>query len=136
MSRLSDVALTVAPLLAAVRDPRFGAELVFYGVTRNHHDGRPVLRLEYEAYPELAEPELAALVTEAEGRWPCKVALVHRVGVVPQGEPSVIICVAAAHRAEAYEASRWVIDTLKERVPIWKREVYEDGASWRANASS
>jgi molybdopterin synthase catalytic subunit len=112
-----------------------GAVLVFHGITRNHFDGRGVVRLEYEAYGPMAVAEMATIGAEAEERWPgVKVAVVHRTGVVPLGEASVVIAVGAPHRGECYDASRFVIDTLKERVPIWKKEIYADGSAWKANA--
>jgi len=120
---------------AAVRRPEAGAVIVFEGVTRNHHDGRSVLRLEYEAYVEMAERELAAIVRLASDQWPdIRAAVVHRLGVVSLGEASVVIAISAPHRDMAYAASRFLIDTLKAKVPIWKKEVYSDGSTWKANA--
>ena len=118
----------------AVRRDEAGALLVFEGVTRNHHDGRPVVRLEYEAYAEMADRELAGLVQQAVERWPdIRAAVVHRLGVVGLGEASVVIAVSAPHRDAAYAASRFLIDTLKAKVPIWKKEVYQEGSTWKAN---
>ncbi len=136
------IALTPDPidataLEAEVAQGHHGAVLVFHGITRNHFDDRPVLRLEYEAYAPMAVPQMQAIADEAAERWPgVRVAMVHRLGVVPLGEASIVIAVGAPHRAEAYEASRFAIDTLKERVPIWKKEIYHDGSSWRANQPS
>ena len=119
---------------AAVRRAEAGAVIVFEGVTRNHHDGRSVLRLEYESYAAMAESEMAAIAERIRLRWPeVRVAMVHRVGVVPVGEASVVIAVSAPHRAEAYAASQAAIDELKDRVPVWKKEVYADGEAWIAN---
>ena len=119
---------------AAVRRDEAGAVLVFEGVTRNHHGGRSVVRLEYEAYVEMAERELAAIVRLALDTWPgIRAAVVHRLGVVSLGEASVVIAVSAPHRDAAYAANRFLIDTLKAKVPIWKKEVYEDGSTWKAN---
>jgi molybdopterin synthase catalytic subunit len=91
-----------------------------------------VLELEYEAYPEMATDVLAEIVAEAEDRLPgCAVAVVHRVGTVPIGEAAVAIVTAAPHRSEAYEANRFVIEAIKERLPVWKRERFADGSEWR-----
>lgn len=128
-------AIDVSGVLAEVKRHEAGAVLVFEGVTRNHHDGREVVRLEYEAYPEMANRELRALVEEAKRRWPeVRAAIAHRLGIVPLGEASVVIGVSAPHRDEAYQASRFLIDTLKATVPIWKKEIYVDGSVWKANA--
>ncbi len=133
-------AIDVAAVRAAVSDPRFGAVLVFEGVGREDFAGpdgvrRRVRHLAYEAYAEMAVPVLAQIGEEMQARWPgCKVAIVHRTGVVAIGEPSVVIAVGTPHRAEVYEASRYAIEALKERVPVWKKEIYEDGSAWKANA--
>lgn len=127
--------IDVGAVRAAVDDPGFGAVLVFEGVARDSFEGRRVVRLEYEAYAEMAVPVLEAIGAEAAARWPgVRVAAVHRTGVVPIGEASVVIAVGAAHRAEAYEASRYAIEALKQRLPVWKKEIYEDGSAWKANA--
>jgi molybdopterin synthase catalytic subunit len=105
--------------------------VVFIGTTRNHNDGRNVARLEYEAYAGMAEKELEKIAAEARARWQiARIAIAHRPGVVPIGSASVVIVVAAAHRAEAFAAARFTIDTLKEIVPIWKKEFFEGGAVW------
>ncbi len=117
----------------AVRSPAYGAVLCFEGVGRNELDGRPVLALEYEAWTEPAEREMRAICDEAAARWSVRAVIVHRTGRVEIGEPSVVIAVGAAHRSEAYAASRYCIDELKVRVPIWKKEIYADGDAWIAN---
>jgi len=123
--------LDVARVVAAVRDPAAGAVVVFTGTTRRTNAGRRVVRLEYEAHEAMALREMRRLAAEAKGRWRLrKVAMVHRVGLVPVGEPSVVIAVSAGHREEAFAAGRWLIDRLKEIVPIWKKERYRDGAVW------
>lgn len=126
--------IDVAAVRAAVEDPGFGAVLVFEGVARDDFGGRRVKRLAYEGYAEMAVPVMRAIAEEAQARWPCRVAMVHRVGEVPITEASVVIAVGAPHRAECYEASRYAIDELKKRVPVWKKEIYEDGSAWKANA--
>jgi molybdopterin synthase catalytic subunit len=121
--------------IARVASPRFGAQLVFIGTTRDTFEGREVLRLEYEAWPELATRELDAIEAEVAARWPGTAAfIVHRTGVVPSGEASVVIAVGSAHRNAAYAASRYAIEALKARAPIWKKEIYTDGSEWKANA--
>ena len=108
-----------------------GAVATFTGVVRNHHHGKEVLWLEYEAYEEMAETQIDGLITEASRRWPIsQVALRHRLGHLEIGEVSVAIAVAAPHRAEALEACRWLIDTLKAEVPIFKKEAYAGGEVW------
>ncbi len=128
-------AIDVAAVRAAVSDPGFGAILVFEGVARDHFDGRSVTGLSYEAYAEMAVPVLTAIYEEVQQQWPgAKLAVVHRTGGVALGEASVVIAVGTAHRVECYEASRYAIEQLKERVPVWKKEHYVDGSAWKANA--
>jgi molybdopterin synthase catalytic subunit len=115
----------------AVRDPGAGAVVTFVGTTRNENAGRRVHRLEYEAFASMATKEMRRLAAEAVRRWKLrKVAMAHRIGVVPVGEASVAIAVSAGHRGEAFEACRWLIDRLKEIVPIWKKEHYRGGEIW------
>ena len=115
---------------SAVRDPAAGAVVVFTGTTRRTSAGRRVVRLEYEAHETMALREMRRLAAEAKRRWRLeKVAMVHRVGLVPVGEPSVVIAVSAGHREEAFAAGRWLIDTLKQVVPIWKQENFSDGTT-------
>ncbi len=122
--RVTGEALDVGALSAAVRDPRAGAVVLFEGVTRE------VGHLDYEAYVEMAEPKLAAIAAEeAERHGLCAVAVEHRTGTVPLGEPSVIVAASAAHRGEAFAGARAVIDRVKAEAPIWKVEV--DGADRR-----
>lgn len=118
--------------------PGCGAVVLFTGTVRNFADGRPaVTALEYEAYEEAAEPRLAAVAAEARRRWPPlgRVALLHRVGRLEVGEASVLVAVSAPHRDEAFAAARYCIDTLKETVPIWKREEWEGGDGWSPRSS-
>jgi MoaE-MoaD fusion protein len=108
-----------------------GAVVVFEGIVRNNSRGRRTLHLDYEAYEEMALAKLDALAYEARERFGVRfVGMVHRLGRLEIGETSVVIVVSSAHRAEAYEASRWLIDTLKKTVPVWKKETFEDGAVW------
>jgi molybdopterin synthase catalytic subunit len=109
-----------------------GALCLFLGVVRNENDGRPVVRLEYEAYEEMALPMMEEIAAEARGRFGVSdVRIVHRLGRLEVGEVSVAVAAASPHRAEAFAACRHAIDTLKARVPIWKKEFYADGAVWR-----
>jgi molybdopterin synthase catalytic subunit len=123
--------IDVAAVTAAVARPSAGATVTFVGTTRDHNDGRRVSRLEYEAYPEMALAEMRKIGETAQQRWPIeKVAIVHRIGVVPLGEASVVIAVSAGHRHAAFEACHFAIDRLKEVVPIWKKEYFEGGEIW------
>jgi len=135
MFALIDSVIDVQRVSDAVRRDESGAVITFEGVTRNHHDGKGVVHLEYEAYSGMAEAEMAAIGAQVLVQWPgARVAMVHRVGVVGVGEASVVIAVSAPHRDEAYAASRYAIDELKSKVPVWKKEVYADGSVWKANA--
>jgi molybdopterin synthase catalytic subunit len=124
-----DVAAEVAWVKSASRG--IGAVVVFLGTSRDETDGKGVLRLEFEAYPEMAERELAALAGEATERFGLiSLAIVHRTGVVPAGGNIVLIAAAAGHRPAAFDAARWCIDELKRRIPIWKKEHFTDGSRW------
>ncbi|WP_306589825.1 molybdenum cofactor biosynthesis protein MoaE [Geothrix sp. 21YS21S-4] len=119
-------------LRTVTADPRAGAFVLFEGRVRDHHAGRAVAELAYEAYVPMAEKELARLRDEAiERHGLLRCAVHHRIGCVPIGEPAVLVAVASVHRAEAFEAAAWLMDEIKRRVPIWKRETYGDGSeSW------
>ena len=131
MLRLGPAPISMEGLARAVRDPKAGAIVVFLGTTRVSNEGRRVLRLEYEAFAGMAKREMQALVDEARRRWRvCRVAMVHRTGVVPVGQVSVGVAVSSGHRAEAFAACRWLIDRLKRTVPIWKREHFRGGRVW------
>jgi molybdopterin synthase catalytic subunit len=125
---LTGAAIDPAALVREVQSPERGGVVSFAGVVRNHHAGRQVIRLEYSAYGAMAELECARIVAEAEDRWPVAVAMAHRIGAVEIGENAVVVVAAAAHRGDAFEACRHVIDAVKSRVPIWKREYYADGS--------
>jgi molybdopterin synthase catalytic subunit len=121
--------IDVAALQAAA--PSDGALCLFVGIVRDNNGGRAVSHLEYEAYEEMALLEMQAIEREARGRWRLgDVRVVHRLGRLSIGEPSVAVSVVSAHRAEAFEACRYAIDTLKKTVPIWKKEFYADGSAW------
>lgn len=114
-----------------------GAVATFVGVVRNHNEGRPVLRLDYEAYPELAQKEGERIVAEAMGRFPIlDAACAHRVGSLAIGDAAVVAQAAGAHRAEAFRACEWIVEEVKRRVPIWKKEHYADGETEWVNATT
>lgn len=121
-----------AALLAEVARPTAGAIVLFLGTARDHsRDRTGITHLEYEAYPEMVEVKLAEVVTEASARWDLQAVVVeHRVGMVAVGDPSVAVAVAAAHREEAFAAGQFLIDQLKSRVPIWKKEHWAGGGNW------
>ena len=127
-------ALRVDEVVGRVADPAVGAVIAFVGTVRGMTDGREVRHLEYEAYPDMAEETLRQIGDEIRERWKTirKVAIVHRLGRLQIGEISVVIALSAAHRAEVFDAVRYAIDRLKEIVPIWKKEVWSDGAEWRS----
>jgi molybdopterin synthase catalytic subunit/molybdopterin converting factor small subunit len=118
-------------VLAQLKQPADGAAVVFEGVVRDHTRDRRTVFLHYEAYEEMALKQMDSLAQQALQQFPIRdVVLVHRLGRLEIGETSVLIVVASAHRAAAFEACRWLIDTLKRTVPIWKKEYFEDGAVW------
>ena len=129
---LTDAPIDVAALERSVAGSGMGAIVTFVGRARDvADDGRTVIELEYEAYPEMAEAVLDEIRAEAEQRFGVACAAVHRSGLVPIGEAAVAIVTAARHRAGAYEANRFVIEAIKERLPIWKRERFADGSEWK-----
>jgi molybdopterin synthase catalytic subunit len=118
-------------LVARLKRPTDGAAVIFDGVVRDNTRGRRTLYLDYEAYETMALKQMESLAVEAQSRFAVRgVSIVHRLGRLEIGETSVLIVVAAAHRGAAFEACRWIIDTLKKTVPIWKKEYFEDGAVW------
>ena len=133
-----DILLTERPLSVSdcrdfISDATCGGEVVFIGTVRNSTKGKPVIRLEFEAYGPMAVNEMRKIATDLEIREDItKVAIYHRVGVLDIGDIPVIIGVSAAHRVAAFEACQYAIDTLKVTVPIWKKEFFEDGAVWVA----
>lgn len=123
-------AIDTAELEAQVSSVTNGAVCTFIGQVRNHARGREVAYLEYNAYVPMAEKLLRRIAEDAETKWSCEVVIYHRIGRIELGEASVVVAVGSPHRAQAFEACRHCIDTLKETVPIWKREVCPDGAYW------
>jgi MoaE-MoaD fusion protein len=131
-SSLTETSIDVAALERGVAGPGMGAIVTFVGRARDTaDDGRTVVELEYEMYAEMAASVLDEISAEAERRFGVACAVIHRSGVVPIGEAAVAIVTAAPHRAEAYEANRFVIEAIKERLPIWKRERFADGSEWK-----
>lgn len=120
--------IDLAALLAVVESPERGGIACFVGTVRNHHGGREVLRLEYSAYGPMVEAECGRIVAEAESRWNVAVSVQHRVGRLEVGDAAVAVVAASPHRDEAFIACRHVIEELKRRVPIWKREYFADGS--------
>lgn len=134
--RVSEQPLNVSSCYVRVQDPRAGAAVVFSGMVRNHSPGKDgITHLEYEAYAEQVEGKIAEIVAEARGQWDVlQVVVEHRVGTVEVGEPTVVVAVSSAHRGDAFEAGRYLIDQLKERAPIWKKEHWPGGEEWVAGA--
>lgn len=127
--RVVDGPLDALALREAMVDPHAGALVLFEGRARDHHEGRPVLQLAYEAYVPMAEKELALLREKAIERFGLtRCAIHHRIGIVPLTEAAVVVATSSAHRAESFQAAAWIMDEIKQRVPIWKREQYADGS--------
>jgi MoaE-MoaD fusion protein len=130
--RIVDEPLSADTVAGSVGNPAAGGIVIFSGVVRNEKDGRPVKYLEYEAHAPMAEAKMREIGAEVRRRWPSvkAVAILHRVGRLEIGESSVLIAVSAAHRLAAFEACHYAIDTLKQTVPVWKKEHFEDGEVW------
>jgi molybdopterin synthase catalytic subunit len=136
LTRIVRRPIDVVALLAEVQDTANGATVLFLGHVRDMNDGRPVTGIEYSAYGEMAERELAAIASECASAFGIThLAIEHRLGTLALGDASIAIVAAHPHRAAAYEASRFVIEEVKRRLPIWKREGYVDGSSEWVNAS-
>ncbi len=129
MVELTHDPIDTAALLARVTSPQAGAVVLFLGTVRELTSGRRTLALDYECYPEMARKKMEELEAEARRRWPLvECALVHRLGRLELAEASVAVAVSTPHRRDAFEAGQWLIDTLKEVVPVWKRENWDDGS--------
>lgn len=133
--KLVDELLSVDEASNAVASSQAGGTSIFVGTTRDNFNGKTVVSLEYEAYDAMALKEMEAVCKRARDKWPqiIKLAIFHRKGLVPIGEASVITAASAAHRREAIDACHFLIDELKATVPIWKKELYEDGSTWKEN---
>jgi molybdopterin synthase catalytic subunit len=130
-ARITEDAIDVDDVLRAVASPSHGAALLFLGVVRDHNEGRAVRGIRYEAYREMAEAELRRIAGETMGAAPALVALVHRVGELAVGDVSLAVAVSTPHRADSYALSRDILEAIKRRLPVWKRELYADGGeSW------
>lgn len=125
--------IDTSQVVAAVSDAGFGGMVLFLGTVRRGTEDGAVTAIEYSAYEEMVRSECERLLAEAGSRWPeAKCVLQHRVGLVPAGEPSIVAAVGAPHRREAFEACRFLIDEAKQRLPVWKKERFDDGTSrWR-----
>jgi molybdopterin synthase catalytic subunit len=135
---LTDEVLPVAAVYDWAVQQGCGAVVLFSGTVRDHAEGRDgVEELVYEAYEEAAAERFAAIAAEARTRWPtiARLAMIHRLGSLAVTDSAVVVAVSAPHRDEAFEAGRFVIDTLKETVPIWKHETWRDGADWGTGAA-
>jgi MoaE-MoaD fusion protein len=129
--RVTDEALSLDEVVRAVTTEEHGGVVTFTGVVRRHSRGKRIVRLEYEAYRPMAERKLAEIGAQLQAEMPgVRVAIVHRVGVLAVGDAAVVIATSAPHRAAAFDACRAAIDRLKESVPIWKKEIAEDGEEW------
>lgn len=126
--------LSVDEVSQLVISPLCGAVSLFVGTTRNNFEGKKVISLEYEAYLPMAKNEVKKICSDIRQKWPVKhIAVFHRLGLVPVSEASIVIAVSSAHRAASLEAVSYAIDTLKAKVPIWKKEIYEESSSWKGN---
>ncbi|MEY4134968.1 MAG: hypothetical protein RL386_1318 [Bacteroidota bacterium] len=131
--QLSETALDPAKCAALIAHPSAGGSVVFIGTVRNKTAGREVVRLEFEAYAPMAISEMQKIAASAMEKWGALAIVVHhRVGILDIGEIPVIIAVSTPHREAAFQACKYCIDTLKETVPIWKKEIFTDGSSWVA----
>ncbi len=129
--------LDAAGVVRAVDPGGIGAVVTFLGLVRDHHQGRQVTHLEYEAYAPLAEKALARIIDEAAAEWPdARLAIHHRTGRLDIGEASVVIAAASPHRADAFAASRYAIERIKQIVPIWKHEYFAGGDAWVEGATA
>ncbi len=131
MFAVVDMPIDEQAVARAVADPGAGGVCTFSGVVRDNSQGKRVLYLEYEAYPEMAVKQMEVIDAEVRARWNVRrIAIVHRTGRLEIGEASVVIAVASAHRSEAFAACRYAIDRLKQILPVWKKEVWEGGEYW------
>ncbi|MBN1246575.1 MAG: molybdenum cofactor biosynthesis protein MoaE [Anaerolineae bacterium] len=131
---ITEHVISADDVVARLVAPAVGGVVTFVGVVRDNSEGRKTLYLEYEAYPAMAEKVLQQIADEVRARWPevLDVAIVHRVGRLEIGETAIVIALAAAHRAQLFDALRYAIDRIKEIAPIWKKEFYLDGAEWKS----
>jgi molybdopterin synthase catalytic subunit len=138
MNHLQYAKLDLSALLESIADTGLGGTAVFLGSVRSSEADGPVVAIDYSAYDEMASGESDRILAEAHVLWPgTRVALQHRLGSIPVGEYSIAVAAASAHRNEAFEACRWVVEQVKQRVPIWKKEQFQDGTTtWRGQDGS
>jgi molybdopterin synthase catalytic subunit len=131
MIKISAQPIDIQACIDVAQSERAGAIDVFVGTVRNHNNSKEVVRLEFEAYDAMAVKKMEELAQQAKNRWEIeKIVMVHRKGVLEIGDVAVVIAVSTPHRAASFEACQWLIDTLKQVVPIWKKEIYENGEEW------
>jgi molybdopterin synthase catalytic subunit len=131
MIKITETPIDVQKVIDTVTSLEAGAVNVFIGTVRNSGKGKNVVRLEYEAYETMAVAEIKKIVDEASHRWALRGwAVSHRIGTLKPGEVSVVVAISTPHRKESFEACQFIIDTLKAKAPIWKKEVFEDGEEW------
>ncbi|MBI5285956.1 MAG: molybdenum cofactor biosynthesis protein MoaE [Chloroflexi bacterium] len=131
MFEITRAPLDPAPLVEAVRRDESGAVALFYGVVRNENMGRNVQYLEYDAYPEMALKKMREVAAEAQAKFTITgIGVMHRIGRLEIGETSLLVAVSSGHRTEAFEACHYAVDRIKQIVPVWKKEVWEDGEEW------
>ena len=131
MIKLQEETINISEALNDVYSKNSGAVNVFIGTVRSRNKNKDVVRLEYEAYDQMAVNEIKKIIDEAKSKWPVdKFVVIHRKGVLRIGETAVLIAVSTPHRKESFEACAFIIDTLKETVPIWKKEIYINGEEW------
>ncbi len=131
MFEITDQPLDPAPLVEAVHRDDAGAIALFYGIVRNENLGRRVQYLEYDAYPEMAMKKMREVADEVRAKFPVlEIGIVHRVGRLEIGETSLLVAVSSGHRGESFEACHYAVDRIKQIVPVWKKEVWEDGSEW------
>ena len=135
MEHITRAPIDLTRLLTAVAGPGRGGTALFVGSVRRGDEDGPVARIDYHAYDDMLEAEVGRILDEARAQWPgTGIAAQHRLGTVPAGEASIAVAAAAPHRAEAFTACRYVIEQAKQRLPVWKREILDDGtAQWRDN---
>ncbi len=131
MIQIADKAIDIQACIDAAQSERAGAVDIFIGTVRNHNNAKEVVRLIFETYDTMAVKKMQELADQAREKWEIeKIVMVHRKGTLEIGDVAVVIAVSTPHRAASFEACQWLIDTLKQVVPIWKREVYKDGEEW------
>ena len=130
MYHVTNSAINITGMLDSAHDPQAGAIVLFSGEVRNHHEGKSVEYLEYEAHGEMAEVQIEKIIQDALGKWDLHSAkCIHRLGKISISESAVCVVTTSSHRKEAYEANRWIIDQVKHNVPIWKKEFFTDGTT-------